>query len=319
MRRICKLLAIVVVATSSLQHGTAHANIPNPCGARPCIQIGTFNIEWFGGPNHKPRPRKVVKQLADFIADTLDLEVVVLEEINTASQEYKWLGQELAKYGYRLDHAGDTATQDVALAFDEDEVELLGDVRELDVRSNFDLPGNCRSKGLRRPLAAHLKAGAFDFALLGIHLKSQLGVKEADDPDGCADEVRGQQAGDISGKIEEIVNGMREQDVIIAGDFNATLDNPSLSPLFKNGGFRALTSLGMRARESNTYSYVPKKFRSLIDHLLIRTAKTREWVNRSTFVMNPPTDQAALNNYLEWFSDHLPVWAWFRTDRADDD
>jgi hypothetical protein len=42
-------------------------------------------------------------------------------------------------------------------------------------------------------------------------------------------------------------------------------------------------------------------------------------VSRSTFIMNPPTDAAALATCLEWLSDHLPVWAWFMTDGGDDD
>jgi predicted extracellular nuclease len=152
-----------------------------------------------------------------------------------------------------------------------------------------------------------------------VHLKSQLEAEEADDPEGCPDEVRREQAEDIQGKLAEVTSDLGEQDIIIVGDFNATLDDASLNPILNGADFKALTSAGRWAGGSNTYSYVPQRFRSLIDHLMVKTSGTGEWVNRSTFVMNPPTNAVALKNYLEWFSDHLPVWSWFRTDRPDDD
>lgn len=320
MKRARLLLVASLAALHLLPLSPARAQIPDPCGNRACVQVGTFNIEWLGTPSmHRPRPRRVIRQLADLIADTLDLEVVVLEEINTASAEYRTLGRELARHGYRLEQAGETAQQDVAIAFNPEGVELLGEVSELDVRSDFSLPDNCRSRNLRRPLLAHFRAGTFDFAVIGVHLKSQLGVNGADDPEGCADEIRGQQAGDISGALDGVLSRLGEQDVIVTGDFNATLEDASLAPLFNSGGLQPLTATGRRARGSNSYSYIPRRFRSLIDHVMVRPARTREWVSRSTFVMNPPTGEAALANYLEWFSDHLPVWAWFRTDGADDD
>lgn len=320
MRRLPFFLAALLMATSLSPRQGAHAQIRDPCGSRPCIQVGTFNIEWLGtSSKHKPRPQRVLGQLADLIAETLDLEVVVLEEINTASAEYRTLGRELGRHGYRLHQAGDTAQQDVAIAFDADEVRLLGEISEMDVRSDFSLADNCRSKNLRRPLLAHFRAGRFDFAVVGVHLKSQLDVQGADDPEGCADEIRGQQAGDISRALDGLLQGLGEQDVIVTGDFNATLEDGSLSPLFNSARLQPLTAMGRRARDSGTYSYIPKRYRSLIDHVMVRPGRTREWVSRSTFVMNAPTDEEALANYLEWFSDHLPVWASFRTDGADDD
>ena len=57
---------------------------------------GTFNIEWFGTTDttkHQHRSKLAVSRIADLIADTLDLEVVVLEEINSESQEYEWLSE----------------------------------------------------------------------------------------------------------------------------------------------------------------------------------------------------------------------------------
>ncbi|HEX8070132.1 MAG TPA: endonuclease/exonuclease/phosphatase family protein [Pyrinomonadaceae bacterium] len=293
----------------------AAAQVPNLCAGQPCIQIGTYNIEWFGTSDtskHAHRSQTTVKQIAAFIADTLDLEIVVLEEINPNSTEYQRLEAALQQRGYRLHHGSTGGDQSVVIAYDADEVTLLGDVRELDVRNNFDLPGGCHSGGLRKPLAGHFRAGQFDFVLVGVHLKSQLGGP-------CADDVRREQAQDLRGQIEPLLAAEQERDIIITGDFNANLNDPSLTPLLQPAaGLRALTAAGRRANSSGRISYLKAPFQEIIDQMFVRPDATAEWINRSTFIYNPPTNQTALNNYLTFFSDHAPVWASFRTS-ADDD
>ena len=289
--------------------------VPNLCAGQPCIQIGTYNIEWFGTNDlskHAHRSKTTVKQIATFIADTLDLEVVVLEEINPDSQEYQWLEAALQQRGYRLHHGTTGGGQAVVIAYDADEVSLLDEVQELDVRNTFDLGGGCRSSGLRKPLAGHFRAGQFDFVLVGVHLKAQPGGQ-------CSDNVRREQAKDLRDKLSTLLSAAQERDIIVTGDFNATLSDPSLNPLLQTStGLRALTAASRRAPGSGSISYLEAPFQEIIDQMLVRLGDTTEWLNRSTFIFNPPTNQAALNNYLRFFSDHAPVWASFRT-AADDD
>jgi endonuclease/exonuclease/phosphatase family metal-dependent hydrolase len=308
------LIALVLVLPAftlrDLRTRAAAPDLPNLCGGSPCIQVGTFNIEWFGTDDmqkHKHRSQTVINQIAELIATTLDLEVVVLEEINSQSQEFAKLEEALGAHGYKLRSGLTGGEQRVVIAYDDEEVDLVGDVAELDVRSSFNLGGGCRSSGLRRPLMAQFRAGEFDFVLIGVHLKAQPGVS-------CPDKVRKEQAKDIIAKINEITD---EKDVLVAGDFNAPSDHSSLSPLLVNTGFRDLTKPSRRANGSNSISYLEPPYEEVIDHIVVRLSDTTEWVNRSTFIYNPPAGQTQFKKYLKYISDHAPAWASFRTDAGD--
>src|SRR5215213_716399 len=222
---IALALVLPVFTLRDLSTRAAAPDLPDLCGGAPCIQVGTFNIEWFGTNDmqkHKHRSQAVINQIADLIATTLDLEVVVLEEINSQSQEFGKLEEALGAHGYKLRSGSTGGEQRVVIAYDDDEVDLVGDVTELDVRSSFNLSGGCSSSGLRRPLMAQFRAGEFDFVLVGVHLKSQLNGD-------CADRVRREQSKDLIREIDELVGSSNEKDVVVAGDFNATSDDSSLN------------------------------------------------------------------------------------------
>ncbi len=315
-----KIFRLLVTCILLLMTGGVVAAQPaNFCATHPCIQVGTFNIEWFGTTDtskHAHRSATTVNQIANFIANTLDLEVFALEEINVQSQEFQWLQQALAAKGYQLRSVGTSGgEQRVVIGFDADEVTLLNDsggdgVREMNVRSNIDLGNNCRSSNMRLPLYGKFRAGQFDFVFVGVHLKSQLPVNGAPNPAQCADDVRRAQA-QIVTALPQLIQTLDEQDVIIAGDFNASLADASLNPFFANGGFTSLTSNVSRAPGSNNISYLKTPYQEIIDHVLIRAPQTSEWVTRSTLIYNPPSNPS---NYLKFFSDHAPAWTSFRTD-----
>ena len=258
-----------------------------------CIQIGTFNLYWLGSDMRYMqglRNREDVERLAQLIS-RLDLEVVVFEEVNVdlfserngevreSRYQYEWLEAALQDDGYRLLPGSSGGGQRVVIAYDSDDVDLLEDAREVAVRGSFGLSGNCRSNGLRLPLAARFRAGNFDFWLVGVHLKSQLSAGS------CPDRVREEQARDLLEAIDaELTAGSDEKDVVIAGDFNASPSDRSIDPLFRDGGFLTLTWPSRRAEGSSDISYLIGQFASLIDHLMIRPAATGEWVRRSTMV-----------------------------------
>ncbi len=135
--------------------------------------------------------------------------------------------------------------------------------------------------------------------------------------------MRREQGLDLRSAIPALMAESREQDVILIGDFNATLEDSSLDPLLQAAEnfppFEPLTDPRQRAPASSHFSYLPIRYRSLIDHLMIRTSLTREWVDRSGYVFNAPRRRRAYEAYLRWISDHVPVWASFRTDLSDDD
>jgi endonuclease/exonuclease/phosphatase family metal-dependent hydrolase len=316
MRRFLTMcISLFLVFTSQgFSTRAATADLPDLCAGASCIQVGTFNIEWLGTTDtgkHAHRSSLVINQIADLIATTLDLEVVVLEEINADSEEYEQLETALGTHGYKLSSGNTGGEQRVVIAYDDDEVDLIGEISELDVRSSFNLGGGCSSGGLRRPLSANFRAGNFDFMLVGVHFKSQLGGN-------CSDRVRKEQSKDLIAKVDESIASSGEKDVIIAGDFNATSDDSSLSPLLLNTGFRDLTKPSRRASGSNSISYLKEPFQEIIDHLLVRSSDTTEWINKSTFIFNPPSNPTQLSKYLKHVSDHAPTWASFRTDVGND-
>lgn len=286
------------------------------CDGRPCIQIGSFNIEYLAGQRYRQRQpvpqrsKKTLKRLARTIIKEIDLEVVVLQEINTEGENWQRFSRRLARKGYRfIAGASSSRRQFVVIAYDADEVELLEAVGELGLRDRFLRPGTeCEVGGQRRPVAARFKSGGFDFWLFGVHLKSKgtYGV-----PEDCPDWVRQNQVADLLGEVERLVEISGEADAILAGDFNAEFDEPSLEML-RAAGFQSLVVPPFRSESSGEHSY-PKRYPSVIDHVMLRPASTPDAVPRSGVIY--PLTEAELDTWVDTFSDHLPVWASFFTDQ----
>src|SRR4029077_15444213 len=155
---------------------------------------------------------------------------------------------------------------------------------ELDVRNSFDLDEGCKLPGLRKPLVARLKVGEFDFWVVGVHLKSQVGEK------GCNDRARTEQCKDLVQKVDEFVKQSGERDVVIVGDFNARVGDASLKPLV-DAGFTPQMKFLMA--ESAQGSFVKNRdlhdSTKLIDQVMIRYSDTREVVKNSACVMKIDT------------------------------
>ena len=296
------------------------------CDGRPCIQVGTFNAFWLGSKRRWDLPLRdagEVRRIAAWLADDLDLEVIALEEVNTsvhgleegeltfAPDRYRWLREALAERGYRLMAGESGNAQRVVLAYDADEVELLSPARELETESFFDFGEECRS-AVRRPLAARLRAGSFDFWIVAVHLKSR---REGE----CSDLIRRRQVEQMGLAIDRLLEGDGEGDVILSGDFNALPDDPTTAALRSPGGFVELTRRDRRAPGSGTVSYLIGEYASLIDHLMIRPATMAEWIAGSTVIYDPgrPSEES-FHDYTSVFSDHAAVWTSFATDRDDD-
>src|SRR5262245_20765826 len=82
---------------------------PSVCKDGKCIQIASYNIELLGNKrapfDNEPRPDRTDEQLDELarrITDTLDLEIVVFEEINTQSDQWTKLKAKLAAKGYKF-------------------------------------------------------------------------------------------------------------------------------------------------------------------------------------------------------------------------
>jgi predicted extracellular nuclease len=296
----------------------AHAQeAPPACADGQCIQVGSYNIELLGsqrkpyaGMDRGPRTDAEIDRLAERIATELDLEIVVLEEINTHSNEWKRLRDRLAAHGYQFfEGTASERNQYVVLCWDADEVTLLDNsARELDVRTSFDLGHGCRESGLRKPVAGRFKAGQFDFWVVGVHLKSRSGGES------CTQRVRSEQCKDLVAQIDALRSQFGEGDFLIVGDCNENLGHSSFAPLTEAG---FISQMAFLLPNSAKGSYVKNgdlnRSDDLIDHVWLRYSETKEVVRPSAFVM-PLSSEAEAKKYIVQQSDHVPVWVSFRTD-----
>ncbi len=192
---------------------------------------------------------------------------------------------------------------------------MPGSVRELDIATEFEWPGGeCRIGGQRAPLAARLRAGEFDFWLIGLHLKSRS-TRGGRLPAWCPDSIRITQTRALARGLEDLENSSGEEDVLVAGDFNAFYDDPTLEPLHALG-FESLVAPDVRSPASADHSFVEGP-RGLIDHVMVRSDRPRETVPRSGVVYVIPAGR--LEEYVARISDHAPVWASFLTHLGTDE
>ena len=277
------------------------------------VEVGTFNLYWLGTEMRYRkglRTEQDVQRLADLVINELDLEVIAFQEVNSemngtfelndrqremSDQQFKWLKQSMEGAGYKLLVGDSGDKQRIVIAYDADEVTLLSDARELASPSS--------SGRLRKPLAANFKAGEFDFWVVAVHLKSKRGGWRSD-------RKRIQQSEDLLDDIATLADDSGEQDIILLGDFNAESSHDSIDLLYHEGGFLAQTRQGRRTADSNDVSYLIGDFASLIDHIMLRPEHTSELIRRSTVVYKPDD----VDDYIENYSDHVPVWTSFSTE-----
>lgn len=308
------VLGLVLVAGSS-----AIGESPSPAACKegePCLQVGSFNIELLGkkrrdykGQKRPKRSKAEVRHLAKLVADDLDLEVVVFQEINTGSKRWKWLRKELSDRGYDFFEGTTSGRQQyLVLAWDEDEVTETQAARELDMPEDFEKPDQalCAYEGARVPSAVGLKAGEFDFWLVGVHLKSRTKVNGLETCDAW---IRETQATLLVDEIEELRKSNGEADVLIVGDFNHEADHSSLEP-FRKAGFTG--QMGYLMPAAGSFSYL--KGSDLIDDVAIDYGETRELVAKSGYIYKP----SSVTTFIRRYSDHVPILASFGTSEDKD-
>jgi predicted extracellular nuclease len=291
-------------------------NSPMVCDDGKCIQIGSYNLELFGldradydGVDRGDRSEAELDSIVTRIATTLDLEVVVFQEINTQSDQWTKLKGKLGTHGYKFfEGTHSDRKQFVVLAWDDDEVKLQEPAKELAVRDDFSLSGGCSESGLRTPVAGRFKAGEFDFWVIGVHLKSRSGT-----PD-CTTKIRREQCKDLKEKIDEMTADGGEKDVIIVGDYNEKPGHDSFKPL-TDAGFTSQMKFLMPTSAKGSYIKNSGLHQSddLIDQIMIRYSDTKEVVPNSAYVL-PIASASEAKDYIIKQSDHVPACVSFRID-----
>jgi hypothetical protein len=180
---------------------------------------------------------------------------------------------------------------------------------------------SCYHDSLRPPVTVLMRAGEFDFRLVGVHLKSNLRVRNVSDDeekeikDVCDNDIRQWQAEEIVKHLKTLQAEDGEDDAIIVGDFNAPFSAEEFYPL-RHAEFVSLIpedcfpddkdQIGCTHLVAPDASHPP----SVLD-LIVVPRGIEEAVGDGEI----GSAEAPIGDYLTTQSDHLPVWAEFYTDR----
>lgn len=255
-----------------------------PVGSDATIDVATWNLEWF------PKADRTVGLVADLVV-SLELDLVVFEEIASVEAWDELVARMPAEWGAVLSTHRYTPTsyQKLGILFDRDVIDA-GEADLLFVEDSWAFP--------RPALRIHATAGALTFDVIGLHLKA--GGADSD-RDRRAEAVR-----DLDAFLRAQVDGGGEDEVIVLGDFNATLDPQRLDltevwpPLLDAPDRYAVRTTGLAAEDEA--SFLPSGV--LLDHI-VTTAGLGGEVGAASAVI--PDLDGQLPRYEPDVSDHLPV------------
>lgn len=276
--------------TKSKSKQKATKNLPEPPGAssdKP-IQICWWNAKRLG---HGERDWQLTAQ------PIKQCDIVALGEVMTKEAPAK-LAHYLGKGWYASTSKTSVGTEHYreyyAVLYDSKRVSAV--TRTIKGAGGFyPDPGN---KLIREPWSISLKSGEFDFTLVLIHV------------------VWGDRASERVAELEVLDDVYRwyqkrdpqEQDIILLGDFNRTPTQTGWEQI-KQAGLKLLidgagTTINTKGEPANLY-----------DQIIVDPAHTKEWSGQSGIISKLPM---RLDEFRAKVSDHLPVWATFKT-QVDDD
>jgi deoxyribonuclease-1-like protein len=163
-----------------------------------------------------------------------------------------------------------------------------------------DLPNTFR----HQPYIAGFRSGNFDFRFLLIHTRWTTATERAKEVEQIAHDFR----------FFQTLG--RERDLILAGDFNYANDVEAMRPVTELDDMINLIPANTRT----TLKGSGEGFSSSYDHIYVNKVATTERTGKAgaydfVFGQGYTSTQTAKKE----LSDHLPVWAQFKTDGPDDD
>lgn len=294
---------------SRLLHG--EGLVPDPDkGSDRFFDLITWNIKFFNNRD----PKRVVI-ISDILRE-LNADIFVFQEIESGALDV--VAQNLidARAGlYKVAYGTTGGDQRVAIMYDTEWVRASDNIKELffDERLTVEVEGQNKEVFPRLPLASNFVVRAadspFDFNLVGVHLKSQRGGG-------------GEQRGAAAQRLAEYVqNDALDEDIIIAGDWNADPNRPEWQPirdleeegLVKFEGFNFVN-----AEDEGSYLTVGGR-RSKLDLIVVTDDAARAVVGAPNVVGWSILDDSSLSltanevrkKVIDTISDHLPVLARF--------
>lgn len=278
-------------------------------GTDQFLDIITWNIKWFNLQDES-RIRIISGVLSELNAD-----IFIFQEIEHGAMEP--VAENLRNVGagfYKTFYGTTGGDQRVVLMYDTQTVRATINPEELFV-DDPTVSGSRKKVFPRRPIHSTItvrNAGEdpFDFHLAGVHLKSQRRDRQGDD--GTAQRTEAARF-----LAEWLTNETEDEDIIVAGDWNARANEPEFRPI------RELEEEGSAKFESfnpdNEASHFFKNGRSSrLDYIVVSASaaeassapqsKVIEW----NALLDERRDiRSVLDEIVDPVSDHLPVVARF--------
>ncbi len=281
--------------TEGLGVGEMEVQVNGFQGTPNFADIGCWNIEHF---NNRVADRRV-EEVAE-VVHQLSLDAFGLTEVENGAM--RRLVQDLNAQGSRYDYVlRDTrGSQDIAVLFDTDTTEVVRrkDIADRNISRLRDRTDANKTAFPRFPLFAqctvkHEEGDTVEFIMIVVHLKA-------------FGDVQSRSRRRLAAKnLAEIIEDIRENEdlpVVLCGDFNEKLDNDVLSSLTETPDLFPLTA---DDATDGAISYVGRRFRSLIDHIIVsRDLRLGEISGDDAAIVRL---DRSVRDFSDDISDHVPL------------
>ncbi len=309
---MCRIFLLSILLIAGL-------GLPHPAVAD--VRITTWNIEHlgsdgrgfgggFGGGNIPRRSEAQLKEIADFIENTLQSDIVAIQEVartgsDDTSNELDIIVEEMGEeWDYILADVPEDSEMVNGYLWNSDRVNVIKSYT-MDM-PNIELAGKALFD--RRPLILYFETledgetNRNDMVLVNVHLASG----QSNDENHAIAMIAIEHALTSSLKRNEI----KESDRVILGDFNDNPDRrssagnpiniPTMYLHMEHKGYTNIVdpSLGFTRMDANK--------RSLIDHILVNNSADNHVVEMDAerFL---PGDDSTFAAWRQTFSDHFPL------------
>lgn len=281
------------------------------------LDLITWNIKFFN--NRDPKRVDNIQR----IMQELNADIFVLQEIEEGSLDKVAEALTFSGAGlYKAVYGKTGGDQRVAFLYDTEWVKASSNIEALFEKENLTVSADGMDKPVfpRLPLhgtfVAYREEEPFDFHVVGVHLKSQRGGGQE------------QRAAAAQRLAQWATSETTDEDIIIAGDWNAPPERPEWEPFRELESKRAFKFLGLNTADNATeasHLSVGGR-RSRLDLIVVSEAASPALFSSRATVINwnalleSRNAPSLLNEIVDTISDHLPVVTRFYfTDLDEDD
>lgn len=292
-------LALMIAFLPAFHHEQARVGDNSPHR----VSIGFWDLAWLGGKpegTESDQLRRDVNQVVSFIAESADIEIVVLGPVRRPSEEWRLTEEGLSAYGYKFTFSDPWGH--LAIAYDADEVELVKSYGQHTPKYIGDPP--CHTvEETGNHVYATFAAASTRYSVAAVYLQSDAmppGCRWSDFPSFA----RRKQSKWVLSEIEMGLGRTLSENLIIAGAFHVAASDPLLDD-YRQKGFQVLTEEGRLGAASSSRS------NPLTDQIIVSESAYEDWVSGQTAPRLPIADR-------ELWADRPgfrpPLWAEFLFD-----